>query len=80
MDWKDKITCNPQVLMGKPTIKGTRISVAFLLDIFAEGWSKEKVLENYPQITEDDIRAVFAYSAARVGNEAIAPLKSKLEN
>lgn len=61
--------------MGKPSIKGTRLGVGFLLDIFAQGWTREQVLENYPQLSDEDLRAVFAYSADRVGNEEVAPLK-----
>ncbi|MCB0330697.1 MAG: DUF433 domain-containing protein [Bdellovibrionales bacterium] len=66
---------DPQVLMGKPSVKGTRLGVGFLLDIFAQGWSKQEVLENYPQLQEEDLMAVFAYSAARVGNEEVTPVK-----
>ena len=78
MEWKARIISDPTILMGKPSIKGTRIGVGFLLDIFAQGWSKNQVLENYPQISDEDIRAVFAYSAARVGDEEVTPLKSDI--
>ena len=75
MEWKNRIVSDPSILMGKPTVNGTRLAVGFLLDVFAQGWTKEQVLRNYPQLSEDDLRAVFAYSAARVGDEEVTPLK-----
>ena len=50
MDWKDRIEVNPAVLVGKPIIKGTRISVELILDRLADGWSMEDVLASYPHI------------------------------
>ena len=49
--------------MGKPVVKGTRLSVEFLLELFAAGWTQEQVLENYPTLTLEGLRAVFAFSA-----------------
>jgi uncharacterized protein (DUF433 family) len=69
MDWKKHIEVNPEVLAGKPVVKGTRLSVEFLLDLFAQGWSEALVLENYPQLQRDDLRAVFAFSAACLHDE-----------
>jgi len=69
VEWKTRIVSDPLVLMGKPIVKGTRLGVGFLLDIFAQGWTKQQVLENYPQLSEEDLKAIFAYSAARIGNE-----------
>jgi len=51
------IVVNPEILVGKPIIQGTRISVEFIIELLAEGWSHQQVLENYPQITDDDIQA-----------------------
>lgn len=61
MNWKKHIVSNKEILLGKPTIKGTRISVEFILDRLADGWSERTLLENYPQLTKEDIQAVFAY-------------------
>ena len=55
--------CDPQILVGKPTIKGTRISVELILDCFAAGWSRQELHDNYPHITEDDLQAAFAFAA-----------------
>lgn len=61
MDWRTRIVSNKEVLLGKPVIKGTRISVELVLELLAEGWNEAQVLESYPNITADDLKAVFAY-------------------
>jgi len=53
MNWKQRIIVDKKILAGKPVIKGTRISVEFLLDLFAKGWTYGMILENYPQIKND---------------------------
>lgn len=63
MNWHDYIHTDPQVLRGKPVVKGTRLSVEFILRLFAVGWSEQQVLENYPTLTIEAIHAVFAYAA-----------------
>lgn len=62
MHWSEQIHSDPKILVGKPVVKGTRLSVAFLLGLFSAGWSEEQVLENYPQLTRENLRAVFAYA------------------
>lgn len=59
----DRITIDPTVCFGKPTIRGTRIWVSLLLDFLADGVSIADVLEQYPQLTEVDIRSAIAYGA-----------------
>ena len=71
MSWKNRISIDPKVLVGKPVIAGTRLAVDFLLDLFGQGWSKEQVLESYPQLQEEDLSAIFAYSAARLKGEEL---------
>jgi uncharacterized protein (DUF433 family) len=61
MNWKGHITADNSVLLGKPTIKGTRISVEFLVKLLAAGWTEEQILENYPRLKKEDIQAAFAY-------------------
>lgn len=63
MNWRDYIVCDPAVLCGKPTLKGTRLSVEFVLDLLAGGWGKAELAEDYPNLTQDRIRAVLAYAA-----------------
>ena len=61
MDWKEYIVADPGVLGGKPTIKGTRISVEFIIQRLAQGWTESDLLENYPRLTARHLQAVFAY-------------------
>jgi uncharacterized protein (DUF433 family) len=63
MDWKEHITVNPDILVGKPIIKGTRISVELLLDRFADGWSYDEVLAAYPHITREQVQAAVTFAA-----------------
>ena len=58
-----RVTVNPQVCGGKPCIRETRIYVAVILDAFAEGLKPEQILDHYPQLTDDDLRAALAYGA-----------------
>jgi uncharacterized protein (DUF433 family) len=72
MDWRERIVTNPDILVGKPTIKGTRISVELILGWLAQGWTHERVLENYPHITRDDILAALAFAAEMLREEQYA--------
>ena len=60
--WKKRVVIDPKVLVGKPIIKRTRISVGFILELLANGWSYKEILKNYPQITKEDIQAAVQYS------------------
>ena len=71
MDWQDRIVADPKVLVGKPIIKGTRIAVEFLLELFAESWTREQILENYPQLTAEDLQAALHYAADGVKRERV---------
>ena len=62
MDWHTRIISDPNVLVGKPTIKGTRISVELILGCFASDWSLDDILKSYPHITREDILAALAYA------------------
>ena len=66
MNWRDHIVSNPEILAGKPVIKGTRISVELILGWLANGWTYEQVLESDPHITRDDIQAALAFAAERL--------------
>ena len=75
MNWRERITVDPKVLVGKPIIKGTRLAVEFLIDLLAAGWTQEQILENYPNIGPDDIPACLAYAAELLHTERIVPLQ-----
>lgn len=62
MGWQDYIHSDPEVLLGKPVVKGTRLAVDFLLGLFAAGWTSDQILENYPTLTPEALRAVFAFA------------------
>ena len=63
MDWREHIVMDPAILGGKPVLKGTRLSVEFVLELLAAGWQGNSLLENYPNLSEERIRAVLAYAA-----------------
>lgn len=62
INWQERIHSDPQILVGKPVIKGTRLTVEFLLERLASGWTPQDLLENYPRLHALDIQALFAYA------------------
>ena len=71
MDWQSYIHSDPEVLLGKPVVKGTRLSVEFLLGLLAAGWTHEQILENYPALTPKALRAVFGFTAEAMQEESL---------
>ncbi len=65
MDWEDRISVDPGVRSGKPCIKGTRITVYDVLEYLAGGMTEEKILDDFPSLKAEDIRACLAFAAAR---------------
>lgn len=63
MTWSDHVYADPRVAGGKPVIKGTRLAVDFVLSLLAEGWTREQLRENYPQLTDAALLSVFGYAA-----------------
>lgn len=61
MEWQKYLTSDNSVLLGKPTIKGTRTSVEHIIGLFAQGWTEQQILENYPRLTQESLQAVFSY-------------------
>jgi uncharacterized protein (DUF433 family) len=74
MDWRPYIQADSEILAGKPAVKGTRLAVDFILGLFAAGWTEAHVLENYPTLTPDALRAVFAFAAECLRDEALYTL------
>lgn len=60
--WHAHIESNQAILNGKPVIKGTRIAVEFILERLASGWDENMLLENYPSLSKESIKAVYAYA------------------
>lgn len=61
MTLQDRIVADSRILTGKPVVRGTRIPVELVMDLLAAGWSHAQILESYPHISEDDIRACLSY-------------------
>ena len=74
MRWQERIAVDPGVLGGKPVIRGTRLSVEWLLELLARGWSHEQILDNYPGLTADDLHACLAYAAQVLRERPALPL------
>ena len=73
MDWRDKIDLNPSVLAGKPVVRGSRLSVDFILGLMGQGWTEIDVLRNYPGITHEDIAACLQYASEILQSEKVYP-------
>jgi uncharacterized protein (DUF433 family) len=71
MNWRDRITIDPAVLVGKPVIRGTRLSVEFVVGLLAGGWTEAQVLANYPGITAEDVNACLRYAHAVLSEERV---------
>ena len=75
MDWRDHIAVDPRILVGKPIVKGTRISVELVIDLLAAGWTHEQILDSYPGLKVDDVRACLAYASELLHGEKVFPLQ-----
>jgi len=71
MNWRDRITIDPKVLVGKPVIKGTRIAVEFVINLLAQGWSESEIVRNYPGLTHEDILACLKYAGETLQSEKV---------
>ena len=65
---------SPVRLVGKPVVKGTRLAVEFVVKLLAQGWKEETIVENYPGLAREDIRACLAYASAALRDEKVYPL------
>jgi uncharacterized protein (DUF433 family) len=68
-----RITLNPDVLAGKPVIRGTRLSVEFIIGLMADGWAESDILQSYPGVIHEDIIACLAYARDTLGSEKVFP-------
>jgi uncharacterized protein (DUF433 family) len=74
MNWQAHIHSDPSILLGKPVIKGTRISVELILELYELGWTNAQIQESYTTINQEDLRAVFAYLKDCIQQEMYFPL------
>jgi len=75
MDWRSRIVADPDILVGKPVIKGTRISVELVMDLLAAGYTPDQVIDQYEHLTHDDIKACLAYAREVLQSERVYALK-----
>ena len=71
MDWPQRIVVDPDVLLGKPVVKGTRISVELVIDLLARGYTNEQIIEQYDHLTAEDIQACLAYASDVLRSEKV---------
>jgi uncharacterized protein (DUF433 family) len=71
MDYKERIASDPDIMLGKPVIKGTRITIELILRKLSEGMVIEELLEAYPHLTKEDIFAALSYSADVISQEKL---------
>ncbi|MBY0493813.1 MAG: DUF433 domain-containing protein [Cyanobacteria bacterium] len=76
MDWRNRIVAHPDVLVGKPVIKGTRISVELVMDLLAAGYTPDQIIEQYDHLTREDISACLAYAKDIVQSERVYAVKA----
>jgi len=77
IEWGNFIHSDPNVLLGKLVVKGTRLAVEFILGLYAEGWTEDQILENYPTLTKESLVAVFAYTHECMREEFLYPLAAE---
>jgi uncharacterized protein (DUF433 family) len=65
MDYRDRIVIDPEIRFGKPSVRGTRITVGDVLSYLASGMTEQQVIADFPQLTSEDIRACLAFAAER---------------
>ena len=70
------IVAEPGVVGGKPRVKGTRLSVAALLSLLAQGWSEEEILENFPQLSREGLRAALQFASEALEEEGFIAVSS----
>lgn len=77
MIWHECIHSNPSVLAGKPVVRGTRLSVEFLLGLLSEGWTGQQILDNHPQLSDEARRALLAFAAECSCDEFVPPVSQR---
>jgi uncharacterized protein (DUF433 family) len=71
MNWEERITVDPKVLVGKPVVRGTRWAVEFIIDLLAQGWSEQQILDSYPGLSHEDIAACLHYASDVLKSERV---------
>ncbi len=74
MDWRERIVVDPEILVGKPVIRGTRIAVEMVIELLGRGYTQEQVLQQYDHLVPEDIHACLAYAAEILQSEKVYAL------
>ena len=74
MDWHERIVSDPLILVGKPVVKGTRLSVEHLMEQLANGWSEADLLDSYPGLVREDLQACYAFVAVTLRDVRVYPI------
>jgi uncharacterized protein (DUF433 family) len=76
MNWRDRLSSDPNICHGRVCVRGTRVMVSVVLDNLAAGLGPEEILQSYPSLHAEDIQAVIAYAAELAAVEDIIPLRA----
>jgi uncharacterized protein (DUF433 family) len=74
VSWQERIVVNPEILVGKPVVKGTRLAVEFVIGLLAQGWPEGEILRNYPGLTREDVQACLGYAGELLASENVYPV------
>ena len=74
--WGERIALDPAVLCGKPVVRGTRLSVEFVVGLLADGWPRQDILDGYPSLAADDIAACLKYAHRMLADELVYPVSA----
>lgn len=77
---KNRITINPNIMVGKPVIAGTRIPIYLVLNLLARGKNIKEVVEDYPELTEEDVKAAITYAASQMAYEETKQYKIEVSS
>jgi uncharacterized protein (DUF433 family) len=75
MNQPNRIVIDPDILVGKPVVRGTRLSVEFLLGLLGQGWTESEILRNYPGLQREDLLACWAYASEALSQEKVYPFQ-----
>lgn len=70
----ERIVCDPKIMVGKPVIRGTRLTVEYILNLLAHGAAEEEILEEYPGLSKDDLRACLLFASQSLSTASFLPL------
>lgn len=73
----ERVTCNPEVMVGKPVIRGTRLTVEYILNLLAHGATEEEILSEYAGLCPEDIQACMLFAARSLSNASFLPLNAE---